>query len=763
MADNCAELSSEIAALRAEIARIPRVDENAIVRRSVSASEQSILPQIPAIASGIATAVASALITPLQPKIQRAIDKASEAFGLAEKGFSKASDAEIAASLAKAKAISSEATATEAIAKASGAASEALEANNAVGGLKGIVDGLKGRVGALGDAIARVERVAGEALQKAANAIGISNEALGAIGRLAGRVAEIFNILGTLAALVEQLATLRTLGARIDAVERGLEALGASVSGILGKLLGLQNRIAANTASIGEVRGIAENAKGIGEGAVRLAGDALTASGRAQDTATTAIGKAGQAQTTADGALRNANQANETAKTAYQKAIEAQLTATNATTTANNATAIANQATTKANEATNRAGEAFNKALEALGIALTALSLIRGLQLLRGLRGLPGIPGARGIPGIPGIRGDRGLPGLNGLDGVTTVVTLPGQRGDPGRDGNDGRPGVGFPGRNGVNGRNGVDAVPYNDASLRALILQQHSATRASVNATTTGLFGKLQAYIVGANAALTALITAIATNTYVEKALSLLTFAATIHNGLMLSNNLGQTLGTIVDQCVGLILPKGINGQPISISHVLGSATSDLIKNIIGANYNKISNEWAAANRIYQAGSNVFNQVGNAVGLLSSGMEMIGGNVGKIGNALKIWGVVGQHAYSTMNPQPNMHGKFFEFINTANAEASTIQMMVAIPIGLSAAAGAINSSIDQLAIDVNQKDPLDKDGNPLTDTQGRIIHYTPGITVQDPTVTMQAEAQSKADSTNIIAATIEDLFNAND
>ncbi|MHC5823605.1 MAG: hypothetical protein ACYT04_49175, partial [Nostoc sp.] len=369
-----------------------------------------------------------------------------------------------------------------------------------------------------------------------------------------------------------------------------------------------------------------------------------------------------------------------------------------------------------------------------------------------------------------------GVDGRNGLDGapgITTVVQIPGIPGKDGAPGQNGRPGVGFPGKNGVsgkngtngiNGKNGVDVNPADLADLKALIVQQHATTRANVNATTTGLFSGLRSYIAAGNAALTALITLIATNTYVEKALALLTFAATVHNGLMLSNNLGQTLGTIIDQCVSLILPKGINGQPISISHVLGNATTDLIKNAIGAkNYAKISEEWAIANRIYQAGSNVFNQVGNAVGLLSSGLEMVGGNVGKIGNALKIWGVVGQHAYNTMNPQPNMHGKFFEFINTANAEASTIQMMVAIPIGLSAAAGAINSSIDQLALDINQKDPVDEHGNPIKDTQGRIIHYKPGVTVEDPTVTITAEAQSKADSTNIIAATIDDLFNAND
>ncbi|MEH1885870.1 hypothetical protein [Nostoc sp.] len=115
--------------------------------------------------------------------------------------------------------------------KAANAAKEALEANNAVGGLKGIVEGLKGRVGALGEAIAAFESRVGNALASAAKAVGISEEALVATGRLAGKVAEIFNVLGTFATLAEQFFTLKLLGERIDAVERGLEFLGNSVSG----------------------------------------------------------------------------------------------------------------------------------------------------------------------------------------------------------------------------------------------------------------------------------------------------------------------------------------------------------------------------------------------------------------------------------------------------------------------------------------------------------------------------------------------------
>ncbi|MHC5717466.1 MAG: hypothetical protein ACYTX0_36470 [Nostoc sp.] len=231
-----------------------------------------------------------------------------------------------------------------------------------------------------------------------------------------------------------------------------------------------------------------------------------------------------------------------------------------------------------------------------------------------------------------------------------------------------------------------------------------------------------------------------------------------------MLSNNLAQTLGTIINQCVALILPKGINGQPININTVLGTAITDLLKNVIGTdNYETISEDWAKANRIYQAGVNVFNQVGNAVGLLSSGLEMIGGNIGKIGNALKIWGVVGAKAYAFMNPQPNMKGTFFNFINTATADANTIQMMVAIPIGISAAATGINDSIGALTKQLDQTDPVDANGHPILQRDGTPLKYEPGITVPDPVKTTQAQAQAQADSTNIIAATIDDIFNAND
>ncbi|OYD93136.1 hypothetical protein CDG76_20805 [Nostoc sp. 'Peltigera membranacea cyanobiont' 210A] len=305
---------------------------------------------------------------------------------------------------------------------------------------------------------------------------------------------------------------------------------------------------------------------------------------------------------------------------------------------------------------------------------------------------------------------------------------------------------------------------PADVASLRALIVAQHAATRTSINSTTSGLVGGVKTFFTAQLAGLTTLITAIATNTYVEKALSVLTFAATMHNALMLSNNLAQTLGTIIDQVLGFILPKGLDGNAISINNVIGKAVHEIIADTIGeANYQEISQDWAKANRIYQAGVNVFNQVGNAVGLVTAGMEVIGGNVAKIGNGLKIWGVLGEKVYGWMNPQPNFKGKFFNFINTATAEANTIAMMVAIPIGISAAAIEINSSVGAVKKELDQEDPKDKDGHPITDKLGNPLKWEPGVTVPDPTKTVLAQEQAKADSKNIIQATLEDIFDGGD
>ncbi|MEH2138686.1 hypothetical protein [Nostoc sp.] len=766
MPDNCSDLSAKIAALSGQIAGLKiltEVEVRTIAQSVVDGAKPGIVATTKsALEPGIASAVIGGIavvIDKLKPDINLTKFLAKQGYD-SGKAAEKLSNDALAKSLAEARARlaaeealrgeiggiravanSAKVESAGAVGKAASASKEALEAGNAVGGLRGIVNGIGAKVDGFGRAIANLESAVGNAVTSAAKAVGISSEALAATGRLAGKVFEIFQVVGTLFTIIEQLETLRILGDRIDAVERGLEFLGNSVSGILGKLLGLQNRISRNEATIVDVKAIAVDARLIGEGAARIGGAAQITATRAEALAASASGKASQAQLTADGAVRNAKVANDNATTAYKKATEAQ--------------GISEQA--------KRIGlDALGKAGVALTTALTALALYQGIKSLRGLQGIPGIPGRQGERGFPGLQGLPGKNGINGLNGITTVVQIPGTPGKDGAPGKNGRNGTnGFPGRD---GRDGVDAVPYNDTSLRAFIAAQHASTQTNVNNTSRGLVAGVRAFFTTQLAGITTLITAIATNTYVEKALSVLTFAATVHNALMLSNNLGQTFTTIVDQVVGLILPKGLDGTPISFSNVLGKAVHEIIADSIGeANYQELSKEWQAANRIYQAASNVFNQISNLGAVVIGGLEVIGGNVGKIGNALRKGGVLLENAYSYMNPQPNLKGKFFDKLQLVGDNLQAIAMVVAVPVALVAAFGETQSSVETLKREIGQIDPKDKDGNPIRNADGTIVHWQPGLNTPEPAVVAQVGEQGKADSTNIIQLVLDDLFNANE
>ncbi|OYD90595.1 hypothetical protein CDG76_30695 [Nostoc sp. 'Peltigera membranacea cyanobiont' 210A] len=454
--------------------------------------------------------------------------------------------------------------------KAATAGRDALNLSTEISGLRGVVNGFGAKLNAFGRAVATLEKAVGDALVTAAEAVGISKGALAATGRLAGQVLQIFNVIGTIFTILDGMATRIVLGERIDAVENAVVALGSDLSRVLGKLLGFQNRIGANEALTAQVKNIALDAKGIGEAAKLQAGAAQVTSARAQGIAESALGNAKQAQLTSDGAVRNAAIANENATTAYKQGVKAE--------------GIGQQAA-------KLGGQALEKAGQALALATTAIATVQLVRSLQGLRGLKGDKGDKGD------RGFQGAPGILGRDGITTVVQLPGRDGKDGKNGRDGK--SGFPGRDGKDGKDMGQAEVF---ELKAFIATQHQQTqgvlgnaiagiKASVNTGFATVVNASSAVVNGANLALLnvvnaklgtqvtggigGLITKIAENSYIDKALAVLTFATTLHNALMLTNNLAQTLGSIINTVLGLVLPKGLDGNPIEIGAVIGKTTT--------------------------------------------------------------------------------------------------------------------------------------------------------------------------------------------
>ncbi|MBD2416088.1 hypothetical protein FACHB389_35525 [Nostoc calcicola FACHB-389] len=167
----------------------------------------------------------------------------------------------------------------------------------------------------------------------------------------------------------------------------------------------------------------------------------------------------------------------------------------------------------------------------------------------------------------------------------------------------------------------------------------------------------------------------------HLDRVLNLMILAATIHNGLMLSNDIGQTFIGILNNVLQLIGLKKENGEAFDIGSVISGSIENLIKATIGAeNYQELTTAWAKANRIYQTGTNILNSFQSLTSTVLSGLELVAGQTGKIGNALRASGEVLESAYQWMNPQPKIN-RVTNFLEKLQNGASTIQQVTQVPL----------------------------------------------------------------------------------
>ena len=181
------------------------------------------------------------------------------------------------------------------------------------------------------------------------------------------------------------------------------------------------------------------------------------------------------------------------------------------------------------------------------------------------------------------------------------------------------------------------------------------------------------------------------------DRLLNILTFAATVHNALMLSNDIGQTFIGIINNVLQLIGLKDEKGGNIDVSKLISSSIENLIKGAIGAeNYQQLNTAWSKANRIYQASVNILNNFQNLASTILTALEMTAGKVAKIGNALRSAGEVLENAYGWMNPQPK-YNRVTQTLESLQNGASTIQMVTQAPLDIIQATTELTNSATEL------------------------------------------------------------------
>jgi hypothetical protein len=122
------------------------------------------------------------------------------------------------------------------------------------------------------------------------------------------------------------------------------------------------------------------------------------------------------------------------------------------------------------------------------------------------------------------------------------------------------------------------------------------------------------------------------------------------IHNAAILSRNLGESLGFLIDASLQALRLKDENDEEFNLTQVIGTSIENFIKSIIGNDiYNGLSRQWKLISAIYSSAINIYEMSLSAFGGLAEGVSVIGEYQGKIGNALKRSGGVMQNAYDWM------------------------------------------------------------------------------------------------------------------
>jgi hypothetical protein len=175
--------------------------------------------------------------------------------------------------------------------------------------------------------------------------------------------------------------------------------------------------------------------------------------------------------------------------------------------------------------------------------------------------------------------------------------------------------------------------------------------------------------------------------NAKVESVKSTINLALTLHNAMMLSQSLGDTLGLIIDNVLSVFgnTFRSTEGAQISASSYLGATVKQWIINIIGIdNYVKFSETIAQWNRIYQTGMNVVSTFQSMLDSAGSVAQASGINIAKIGNALRDGRVVSPQAYVHMDEtkegnRPTTLSRFTQLTTTISDLDSKAQNLVTI------------------------------------------------------------------------------------
>lgn len=206
-----------------------------------------------------------------------------------------------------------------------------------------------------------------------------------------------------------------------------------------------------------------------------------------------------------------------------------------------------------------------------------------------------------------------------------------------------------------------------------------------------------------------------------VDRLMNLVTTIVVLHNAAMLSSALKDTLLSMVSsvgKASGLLVDA--EGNAVDTNALFNQGVETFLKTLLGTEvYENTKQTFNRANRFYQASANIVNSFQSAINGVQAIVERGAEYTGKIGNALKRFGMVGENAYSWMSENMNTKTAWLDRLQ------SRINQTTEVISGVDDIAQnviSVQDSVKQLATEKQEFDKALKDLTPNKPADNSVV-----------------------------------------
>jgi hypothetical protein len=183
-----------------------------------------------------------------------------------------------------------------------------------------------------------------------------------------------------------------------------------------------------------------------------------------------------------------------------------------------------------------------------------------------------------------------------------------------------------------------------------------------------------------------------------------------------MLSRFAGESLLWAMSNALSIFGVRDEENNPIDLPGIVGQSVENALKGVVGEEvYNDTAKWWKKLNRIVQVGSNIVWTFRTMQDTALDLMEWSVNNTGKIGNALKRFGVVGERAYRDMPESAraqerwrNKMQRFYDGLEAVESTAESIEFVTGSVMEIGEEFQQIKQQKDDLQTELTTGIPVD-------------------------------------------------------